>query len=40
MAFCDGSVRRVNYNINTTIHTNLCKRNDGNKIEDWSAISD
>ena len=40
MAFCDGSVRRVNYNINTNIHRNLCNRRDGNKITDWSAISD
>ena len=40
MAFCDGSVRRVNYNINTDIHRNLCNRRDGNKITDWSAISD
>lgn len=40
MAFCDGSVRRVNYNINTDIHRNLCNRRDGNKITDWSAVSD
>ena len=40
MAFCDGSVRRVNYNINEKIHTNLCNRHDGNKITDWSSISD
>ena len=40
MAFADGSVRRVNYNINTDIHRNLCNRRDGNKITDWSAISD
>ena len=40
MAFCDGSVRRVNYNINTEIHENLCNRKDLKKIEDWSAISD
>ncbi len=39
MAFCDGSVRRVNYNINEKIHTNLCNRRDGNKITDWSSVS-
>lgn len=40
MAFCDGSVRKVNYNINSTIHQNLGNRRDYNKITDWSAISD
>jgi len=33
MAFCDGSVRHVIYNIDLTTHTNLCHKSDGNATD-------
>ena len=33
MAFCDGSVRSVSYNISPQIHSYLGNRNDGNAID-------
>lgn len=39
MAFCDGSVRTISYQINVDIHRNLCNRRDANKIEDWDAVN-
>ena len=33
MAYCDGSVRMVNYTINLTTHSHLCNRRDGQIID-------
>lgn len=33
MAFCDGSVKVMNYSIDPTIHSYLGSRNDGNAID-------
>jgi prepilin-type N-terminal cleavage/methylation domain-containing protein/prepilin-type processing-associated H-X9-DG protein len=33
MTMCDGSVRGVSYNIDKTIHANLCNRSDGQAID-------
>jgi prepilin-type N-terminal cleavage/methylation domain-containing protein/prepilin-type processing-associated H-X9-DG protein len=33
MALCDGSVRSINYSIDTTVHAHLCDRGDGMAID-------
>jgi hypothetical protein len=33
MAFCDGSVQFINFNIDPTLHSNLCNRMDGTPID-------
>ncbi len=33
MAFCDGSVKMMNYTIDPNVHRNLCERADGNVID-------
>ena len=33
MAFCDGSVKMMNYTIDLNVHRNLCERADGNVID-------
>ncbi len=35
MTFCDGHVQAISYNINKSIHRNLCNRKDGNIVGDF-----
>ena len=34
MAFCDGSVRHISYEISQQLHKNLCNRHDGTALDD------
>jgi prepilin-type N-terminal cleavage/methylation domain-containing protein/prepilin-type processing-associated H-X9-DG protein len=36
MVFCDGSVRSMNYDIDSLVHRNLSNRNDGNPVSEGS----
>ncbi len=38
MSFCDGSVRKINYDIDPYIHQYFANRRDSHKIEDWSKV--